>query len=131
METGSNQISTEQIISAVHQLSLPELERVFDHVLMEQAERKAAHLSVSETALLERINTTLPTNMRERFIELKEKRANEKISAVEYSELTSLSNQCEEIHANRMAALVELAKVRGLSLNEVMDQLGIQFPENV
>ena len=45
METPSSQLSTEQILSAVSHLSLPELELVFDHVLALQAERKAAHVS--------------------------------------------------------------------------------------
>ena len=33
MKTPSSQLSTEQLISAVSRLNLPELEQVFDHVL--------------------------------------------------------------------------------------------------
>jgi len=40
-------------------------------------------------------------------------------------------NRAEELHAERMAAMVELAKLRGVSLPELMNQLGIRFPENV
>lgn len=43
----SSQLVTEQIISAVSSLSLPELERAFVRVLALQAERKAAHLSAT------------------------------------------------------------------------------------
>jgi hypothetical protein len=131
METSSGQLSTEQIISAVSRLSLPELEYVFDHVLALQAARKAAHLSAAESALLTRINQGLPSALRERIASLRIKREEESITDIEYEELTGLTDRAEELHADRMAALVELAKFRGVSLAVLMDQLGIHFPENV
>jgi hypothetical protein len=42
-----------------------------------------------------------------------------------------LTDRAEELHADRMAALVALAKCRGVSLAALMDQLGIHFPEHV
>ena len=131
METPSSQLSTEQIISAVSHLSLPELEQVFDHVLALQAERKAAHLSAAESVLLARINQGLPSALRERIACLRARRADESITDAEYEELTRLIDRAEELHADRMAVLVELAKCRGVSLAVLMDQLGIHFPEHV
>ena len=131
MKTPSSQLSTEQIISAVSHLSLPELEQVFDRVLALQAERKAAHLSAAESALLARINQGLPAALRERIAYLKARREDESITDAEYEELTRLTDRVEELHADRMAALVELAKCRGVSLAVLMDQLGIHFPEHV
>jgi hypothetical protein len=131
METPSSQLSTEQILSAVSYLSLPELEQVFDHVLALQAERKAAHLSAAESALLARINQGLPAALRERIACLRDKREDETITDAEYEELTRLTNRAEELHADRMAALVELAKCHGVSLAALMDQLGSHFPEHV
>lgn len=131
MENTSSLHSTEQIISAVAQLSLSELERVFDRVLALQAERKAAHLSPVESGLLVRINRGLPPELRERLALLKARREDESITDAEYEELTRLSDQAEELHAERVAAMVELAKLRGVCLSELMNQLGIHFPENV
>jgi hypothetical protein len=131
MENTSGLHSTDQIISAVDQLSLSELERVFDHVLALQAERKAPHLSPAESRLLVRINQGLPPELRERLAFLKARREDESITDAEYEELTRLSDRAEELHAERMAAMAELAKLRGVSLPELMNQLGIQFPENV
>jgi hypothetical protein len=131
METPSSQLSTEQILSAVSHLSLPELEQVFEHVLALQAERKAAHLSTAESALLARINQGLPSALRERIACLRARREDESITDVEYEELTRLTDRTEELHADRMAALVDLAKCRGVSLAALMDQLGIHFPEHV
>jgi hypothetical protein len=131
METSGGQLSTEQIISAAAHLSLPELEHVFDHILALQAERKAAHLSAAESALLVRINQGLPPELRERMACLRVKREDGSITDAEYEELTRLTDQAEEVHADRMTALVELAKGRGVSLPVLMDQLGIRFPEHV
>jgi hypothetical protein len=131
METPSSQLSTEQIISAVSHLSLPELEQVFEHVLALQAERKAAHVSAAESALLARINQGLPAALRKHITCLRAKREDESITDAEYEELTQLTDRAEELHADRMAALVELAKCRGVSLAVLMDQLGIHFPEHV
>ncbi len=131
METMPNQISTEQIMSAVTQLTLPELERVFDRVLALQAERKAPRLTEEEPALLARINQGLPEELRERLSSLRAKREDETITDAEYEELTCLTLQAEEFHAERLAAMVKLARLRGVSLPALMDQLNIHFPENV
>jgi hypothetical protein len=131
MENTSSLHSTDQIISAVAQLSLSELERVFDRVLALQAERKAPHLSPDESKLLVRVNQGLPPELRERLALLKARREDESITDAEYEELTRLSDRAEELHAERMTAMVALAKLRGVSLPELMNQLGIRFPENV
>lgn len=131
METQSTKFSTEQILSAVAQLSLPELEKVFDQVLTLQAKRKANHLSAEESNLLFRINRGLPPELRNSISALQAKRENGSISDSEYQELTQLTDQSEELHAERVAALAELAKLRGASLPVLMEQLGIHFPEYV
>ena len=131
MEANSSQISTDQIISAVHRLSLSELDRVFDRVLIEKAERKAVHLTSTESDLLSQIYQVLPSQLRERILKLREKRASHQIDEDEYLELTTLTDQAEIAHAKRVAAMVELAKFRGLTLPELMNQLGLHFPENV
>ena len=130
METISGRLSTDEIIHAVAQLSLPEIEEVFDHVLALQAERKGSHLSPAESALLVRINEGLRSGLRERLAALRAKRADETITDAEYEELTRLGDQAEELHADRLAALVELAKLRGVSLPVLLDQPGIHFPDD-
>ncbi|SRR5712692_6753410 len=131
METTSSRLSTDEIISAVAQLSLPELEQVFDQVLALQAERKADHLSAAESALLLRINEGLPSELRERLAALRDRRKDETITDAEYQELSRLTDQAEELNADHLGALVELATLRGISLPVLMDQLGIHFPDNV
>jgi hypothetical protein len=111
-------------------LSLPELEEIFDHLLALQAERKAPHLSASESALMFRINQELPSELRDRIGLLRARFEDGSITDAEGDELTCLTDQAEELHVERMAALSELAKLRGVRLPMLMDQLGIHFPEN-
>lgn len=73
MET-PDQISTDQIFTAVSQLSLPELEHLFDRLLALQAERKASHLSATESALMKRINQSPTSDVRARMVQLRAKR---------------------------------------------------------
>jgi hypothetical protein len=73
----------------------------------------------------------LPPELRERLALLKARLEDESITDAEYEDLTRLSDRAEELQAERMAAMAELAKLRGVSLPELMNQLGIQFPENV
>src|SRR5438093_219836 len=96
-----------------------------------QAKGKAAHLSAIESGLLMRINQDLPSEIGERLAVLRTKREDETITDTAYEELTRLTDQAEELHAARMAALVELATLRGLPLPVLMDQLGMHFPEPV
>ena len=126
-----DQISTDQIFSAVSQLSLPEIERLFDRLLALQAERKASHLSEAESALMERINQSPASDARSRMMQLRAKRDDGSITDGESEELTGLVDHSEELHADRVAALVDLAKLRGATLSDLMNQLGIQFPQNV
>ncbi len=73
----------------------------------------------------------LPDDLRNRIAALRARREGESITDSEYDELTRLTDQAEELHAERLAAMVELAQLRGIGLPQLMDQLGIHFPENV
>ncbi|MFL6216403.1 MAG: STAS/SEC14 domain-containing protein [Blastocatellia bacterium] len=131
MATSSDELSAEQIISAISHLSLPELEQVFEHVLALQADRKAPSPSATESALLLRINQGLPPELRDRIATLRAKHEDDSITEAEDDELTRLVDKAEELHAERMGALGELAKLRGTRLPVLMNQLGIHFPENI
>jgi 5'-deoxynucleotidase YfbR-like HD superfamily hydrolase len=60
-----------------------------------------------------------------RFNQLRRKLQNETISEREYEELLSLWQEVERRNVERLRALIELAKLRGVSVQELMRQLGI------
>jgi len=130
MDARTSPLSVPQIIAVVEHLSLPELEEVASRVLALRAARRAPHLCAEEAALLQRINQTLPEDLKARMHILMAKQVIEELSETEYTELASLTDRLEVLHADRMAALATLAQRRDTTLDEVMHQLGIHFPDH-
>jgi hypothetical protein len=78
-----------------------------------------------------KINQQLPAKAQSRFDELVAKRRDEALTAEEHVELLRLIEPAEAGDATRVGALIELARLRELSVDQLMDQLGIKPPANV
>jgi hypothetical protein len=85
-------------------------------------------VEAAEGLLLEEVRRTLPDELAARYRELMERRRAGTLTTEEHRELMRLSDQAEELEAARIRALSELAKLRGSSLADVMEELGIQRP---
>ena len=83
----ASNLSTEQILSAMEQLSPAELEKLVPHVIALGAARRAPHLEPEESKLLERINEAIPSELMARLCELEAKRDNSSLSEAEAAEL--------------------------------------------
>ena len=88
----------------------------------------ARRLSETESRLLQQINEGLPPEMWRRYNELTAKRRAETLTPDEHAALIALSDQIEELNAHRLESLAELARLRQISLSELMQQLGIKAP---
>ena len=130
MDTTQSNVSAEELLKAAEKLSLAELERFVGKVIEMQAHRKAPHLSSEESILISRINEGLSLEMKSRLDSLTARRESETLTEEERRELIELTDHLEEIHAARVEALSELARLRGVRLTALMDQLGIRFPDN-
>ncbi len=117
------------LLTTVRQMPIAELEQFVDQVIAIRAERVAPHLTADESALLARIKQGLPAEDRDRMRAIIERRDDETIIAEEWQELATLTDRLEMLHADRLTALAELARLRGVTLDEMMSQLGIQFPD--
>jgi len=126
------QVKTElpfdELLRAVEQLSLPDLEKLMFQVIALQARRKASSLSKDETELLLKINQGLPLDVQRRFDELVAKRQAETLMPAEHRELLALIEQVEKSDVRRVQHLAELARLRGISLTTLMDELSIHPP---
>ena len=81
--------------------------------------------------LLRKINQTLlPETMMERYVVLQEKMETENLPDTEYQELLTLVEQEEKIRNKRFQYLLELSQLRGVSLTELMNTLGLNMPHN-
>jgi hypothetical protein len=119
------QLTIEELLKAVEQLSTPDLEAFVDRVLAIQAQRHWPSLSEGETALLRSINQSLPMEIRDRYEELVRKRETMSLTAGEQEEMVRLSDQLEIDHARRMEKLLELARLRQVPVESLMQELGI------
>jgi hypothetical protein len=122
------ELSTDKLLEAVKQLSLPELDTFIEQVLAFQAQRKAPTLPADETTLLLKINQGLPPKAQQRYRELIKIRQEERLTPEEHEELLRLTDEVEQRRVERLEALVELARLRGQTLHALMDSLGINPP---
>jgi hypothetical protein len=122
------QVSTDQLLRAVERLPAQELATFVAQVVALRAQREAPHLSQSETKLLLKINQGLPAQRQRRFDELVAKRQAETITPEEMQELIQITDQIEQRDAQRLAALIELAHLRGTTLDALTATLGIAPP---
>ena len=90
-----------------------------------QARATSARLSAEETEFLQRINTSLSAVEWERYRALLAKRDAETLNDKEQTELISLSDQIEQTNVHRMEAVAELARVRKVTVPELMSTLGL------
>jgi len=123
-----SQVSLDELLNGVAQLSLPELEHFVLRVIALQAQRKSPSLPRNETELLLKINQGLPLDTQKRYDELVAKRKAETLTPDEHQELLRLIDQIEKSDAERVKYMVDLAHLRGTSLTALMEDLGIRPP---
>jgi hypothetical protein len=123
------QVSPEQLLKALDQLSAADLERFFVHLLALRAQRKAPALRPEESELLLKINQGLPPDLRDRYEVLGDRRRSEALTPDEHHELLELTDRVEALEAERAANLARLAQLRGVPLAALLDSLGIHAAE--
>jgi hypothetical protein len=119
-------------------LDLPE---ALEHQLREEAARSGMSLDrhifqrltdadkpPTEAELLQKIKQDLGLSPEtwSRYDQLVRQRRAEKLTAYEYDELIALTDTVEAANVERIKYLIELAKLRGASLEQVMSDLGIR-----
>ncbi|CCI02114.1 MAG: STAS/SEC14 domain-containing protein [Microcystis sp.] len=120
------QLSKEDLLEAVEQLSLSELEGFFQDIIALKAKHHAPSLSKDETELLLKINQGLSQDNQGRYQLLINKRNEENLTEQEYQELLKLSDQMEIHQTQRLEYLAQLAQLRQISLTDLMTQLSIK-----
>lgn len=118
-------LSPEQILEQMGQLALSDLEQVMDRGYYLLAEKKAPHLSKRETELFTIINQGFSDDFYVRYKSLSEKLPSENFTPEERQEFISLNDLMEERASERLLALLELAELRQISVEELRKQLGI------
>lgn len=119
------QVSSDELLRAASQLDSSELNILADRILTLRAQRRVSNLTLAETDLLLKINLGLSNETWKRYNDLKTRLHEETISTEEHRELLSLIDDVETDNAKRLGHLVELAGLRGTTLDSLMRSLGI------
>ena len=119
------EVSYQQLLKGVKHLNPSDLERFTKDILSIKAERRTDTLSENETDLLEKINQSLPTELRLRYKLLIAKKEAETLTNDEYHELLDITEQKEGLNVERIRYLIQLAVIRKTSLSDLVDQLGV------
>lgn len=125
MITIRTQLSYNQLLEAVSQLSPAELDRLQKQLMQLRANQRGTSLLKAEADLLVSINSIATPPSDERYQELSAKRKAETLTGTEYQELITLSNKYEQQTAKCIEMLSQLAQLRGISLSELIDRLTI------
>lgn len=80
---------------------------------------------INEAELLQKINLAVPAEVRSRYDELHEKLLDKTRSTDEQQEFIVLSDQIAFADAERLKQLVLLAQLRNVTVDTLMDQLGL------
>jgi hypothetical protein len=84
-----------------------------------------AALPAREAELLQRINAGLPADTWARYHDLVRRRTTGTLTEPEQGELIALSDRIEEANADRIARVVELARLRGVTPDALVRELGL------
>ncbi len=119
-------IDTEQLFRAASQLPRAELQQFVTRLLALRLPPDVPRLVDNEAEVLLKVNEALPPVIQQRLDELIAKRQTQSLTPAEHQELIHLTEQSEQLDANRLQHLLALAALRQVSLDEVMQQLGIR-----
>ncbi|MBD2210054.1 STAS/SEC14 domain-containing protein [Nostoc linckia FACHB-104] len=120
------QLSLEQLLKAVEQLSQQDLENFVSQVMALQAQRRTKKPLESKEGLLTKINRPAPLDIKKYHGELVAKTDVATLTSYEYGELLGLTEQIEQLQAQYLDNLAELASPRGISLAALIEALNIQ-----
>ena len=117
--------SVATLFHEAEQLDNRSLDAFIANILSLRIQRETPDKQKEEAILLKKINKSLSIEQIERFKALNQKRIEDNISEQEYSELLILLEKVEKLNVNRLKYLTTLARLRDVSVRELMIQLGI------
>lgn len=120
------QLGSEELLKAVEQLHQQDLEKFVSQVIILHTQRKSAKLLKYESELFLKINQDISCDLNSYHNALGSRTDEENLTNEEYRELLFLSEQIDKLQAHRLEYLADLAHLHGISLTELMKNLGFQ-----
>ena len=123
--------SVATLFHEVERLDNRSLDAFIEHIISLRVRREPSDRQKEEATLLKKINKSLSIEQTERFRALNDKLSDENITENEYAELLVLLEKIEKLNVSRLKYLTNLARLRNISVRELMNQLDIINAVNV
>jgi hypothetical protein len=118
--------NVKHLISGFADMPLHDLESFIRELNALVTQKRVLDKGKRDKSLLLKINQAiLPEQTMERYIVLQDKMEVDNLSDVEYQELLNLVAQEEKVRNKRFQYLLELSQLRGISLTQLMTDLGL------
>ncbi len=126
-----SRVTIQDLIEGVKQLSPSDLNEFILKVNRLHAQKIKVDLTQKERLLLEKINEKLPEVTQQRLAQLQSKKSEGELKDEEQEELLAIVDVIDDMNLERVQALKQLAELRGISVNEVMNLFKISQTPNV
>ena len=123
-------LGLDDILKGISELDTKNLEIFMQKLGHLIARRKVTTLPEREAVLLMKINNAIPPTLQKRYETLLEKNREERITPIEHQELLKVIEKVEVKNAERLEHLIELSRLRNMSLDELMAQLHLNAFQN-
>ena len=119
-------VGIDDLVQGISRLNSNELSTFFEHLNLVIAGQKSLSLFAEEAILLKKIKTIIPASVIRRFKELKTKQQNNVLSEKEKEEILLITDFIEDKSAERIELLASLAKIRQVSLPDLVKQINLK-----
>ena len=116
-------LGLDDILNGISELDTKDLEKFIQKIGHLIARRKVAHLPERESQLMMKINKAISAPLQKRYEYLLTKNREETITSLEHEELLKVIEKVETKNAERLEYLIELSRIRNISLDTLMAQL--------
>jgi hypothetical protein len=123
-------LGLDDILNGISELETKDLEKFMQRIGHLIARRKVAYLPERESQLLMKINKAISAPLQKRYEDLLTKNREETITPIEHEELLKIIDKVETKNAERLENLIELSRIRNISLDALMRQLHLNPLEN-
>jgi hypothetical protein len=123
-------LGLDDILNGISELETKDLEKFMQKIGHLIARRKVAYLPERESQLLMKINKAIPIALQSRYEYLLTRNREEIITPLEHEELLKIIEKVEVKNAERLENLIELSRIRRVSLDVLMRQLHLNSIEN-
>ena len=120
------QVRFDELIQSISRLNTAELTSFFEQLNNTLGNQKQPSPYGEEALLLKQIKEIIPTSLIRRFKELQTKQNNNTLSEKEQEEIILITDFIEEKSAERVTLLAVLAKIRKISITDLVKQLDLK-----